>query len=136
MHLKKKGIPWDLKINARKFEIGTLPLGVPVSGRAGLDIRVKGSLDEPKVSGRGRIGRPCYTTPYGKRPLCFRRLDVAGEWLGDRFSLEQLRVRDNRRTLLDITGTGQQQQQAENRSFTNSPRITSSISPFAGSFAI
>ena len=27
MHLQKKGIPWDLKINARKFEIGTLPSG-------------------------------------------------------------------------------------------------------------
>jgi len=107
MHLLKTGIPWDLRINARKFEIGTLPLGIPVSGRAGVDVRIQGSVDEPKIAGRGRIGRPCYTTPYGKVPLCFRRMDVVGEWLGDRFTLEQFRVRDNRRTLLDVSGRGQ-----------------------------
>ena len=55
--VSKRGHPVDVRINARKFELASLPLGHGISGRAALDFRLKGPIKKPQISGRGRVGQ-------------------------------------------------------------------------------
>ena len=95
-----------VRLSARQFELSTLPLGIGVSGRTGLDVRVSGTLKRPVVKGRARIARPCWKSPHREDPLCYRRFDTEGQWSLDRFDITRFTLRDDERILLDIEGRG------------------------------
>ena len=106
LSLLKPGQPMDFRLNARQFELASLPFIDGFSGRSAVDVRLRGPLKQPRITGRGRIARPCWKTPYGDKPLCFRRVEVIGDWSGQKVKIDTLKIDDRRKTLLDIKGSG------------------------------
>ncbi|MEE2757441.1 MAG: translocation/assembly module TamB domain-containing protein [Myxococcota bacterium] len=106
LSLSKPGKPMDFRLNARQFELASLPFIDRFSGRTAVDVRLRGPLSNPRVTGRGRIARPCWKTPYGDKPLCFRRVEVVGDWSGEKVKIETLKIEDRRKTLVDLSGNG------------------------------
>ena len=98
--------PLDFRLNARRLELSAIPFTKDFSGRSAVDIRLRGPSRRPRITGRARIARPCWKTPHGDRPLCFRRVEVVGDWSGDRVTLDTLKLNDRKNTLIDMKGRG------------------------------
>ncbi|MCA9541506.1 MAG: hypothetical protein KC620_21560, partial [Myxococcales bacterium] len=84
----RKGLPLDLKIDARAIDLDALPLGEDLGGRADAQVTVKGPARRLRVEGAARVARPRW------RKLALQRLDVAGLWSGDRIAVERLSLKD------------------------------------------
>ncbi len=94
--------PLDLRIDARRIDLGPLPLG-PVAGQVGgridLTARVEGTAARPQGSVRARVVDPRWTT------LTLRKLDLSGAYDGRTIDIERLALFDAaREPLLSASG--------------------------------